>query len=132
MNCSATVMPKRKPEQAAAKSNAQQPCAPSSRWISEAVEGKGMSGEIVEQMIRSRSVALIPAFSRAWREACTERVEVVSWGAAWRRSRMPVRSVIHWSEVSTIFSRSALVITFSGKAEPVPSTPATHIETPEN
>jgi hypothetical protein len=44
---------------------------------------------------------------------------------------MPVRSVIHWSEVSTNFSKSALVMTFAGKAEPVPSTPATHIESPE-
>ena len=34
--------------------------------------------------------------------------------------RMPVRSVIHSSVVSTIFSRSALVRTFSGAYEPVP------------
>ena len=37
-----------------------------------------------------------------------------------RRSLMPVRVVIHSSEVSTIFSRSALVRIFSGTYEPTP------------
>ena len=37
-----------------------------------------------------------------------------------RRSRMPVRDVIHSSEVSTMRSISALVSTFSGIAAPVP------------
>src|SRR5208337_3465150 len=45
---------------------------------------------------------------------------------------MPVRSVIHWSDVSTIFSRSKLVSTFSGSSEPVPNIPtASSIETPQ-
>ena len=34
---------------------------------------------------------------------------------AMRRSLMPVRSVIHASDVSTIFSRSKLVRTISGR-----------------
>ena len=38
-----------------------------------------------------------------------------------RRSRIPVRSTIHSSFVSTISSRSALVKTRSGKATPVPT-----------
>ena len=40
--------------------------------------------------------------------------EVYSSGAAMRRSTMPVRSIIHSWEVSTIFSRSALVRRRSG------------------
>ena len=39
---------------------------------------------------------------------------VVSFAAATRRSRMPVRVTIHSSEVSTIRSRSALVSTWAG------------------
>ena len=37
-----------------------------------------------------------------------------------RRSRMPVRVTIHSSDVSTIFSNSALVRIRSGTYEPVP------------
>ena len=39
---------------------------------------------------------------------------VVSWAAATRRSRMPVRDTIHSSLVSTIRSRSLLVRTWAG------------------
>ncbi len=45
-------------------------------------------------------------------------------GSVKRRSRIPVRSVIHWSLVSTILSRSELARTFSGKDMPVPVMPA--------
>src|SRR3954468_16731715 len=48
--------------------------------------------------------------------------EVNSFSAAMRRSLIPVRERIHSSEVSTIFSNSALVRTRSGKYEPVPMT----------
>src|SRR5580765_7314312 len=41
-----------------------------------------------------------------------------------RRSRMPVRSRIHSSEVSTILARSALLSTRSGTYMPVPTTAA--------
>ena len=33
---------------------------------------------------------------------------------------MPVRSTIHWSEVSRVFSNSAFVTTRSGTADPEP------------
>jgi hypothetical protein len=95
-----------------------------------AVEGSGLFGEMVEQMIKSSCWGVIPAISSALREACTESVDVVSCGAAWRRSLIPVRSVIHWSEVSTIFSRSWLVITFFGSVDPVPKTPERCIHAP--
>ena len=89
-----------------------------------------MSGEMVEQIIRSKSRGPMPAISRARREAKTESEEVVSSLDAWRRSLMPVRSVIHWSEVSTSFSRSALVTTLAGSAAPVPSIVAEGMSTP--
>ena len=51
----------------------------------------------------------MPAVRMARIEATAAIDAVVSWAAATRRSRMPVRVRIHSSEVSTIFSRSALV-----------------------
>ena len=55
------------------------------------------------------------ATSDLGKEAALAAIEaVVSWAAATRRSRMPVRWTIHSSLVSTIFSRSALVRTWLG------------------
>jgi len=71
-------------------------------------------------MIRSSSSALIPAISRARREASTAKVEVYWPSAAIRRCLIPVLVVIHSSLVSTIRSRSRLVSIFSGREEPVP------------
>ena len=73
-----------------------------------------MSGVMVATMIRSISAAVTPAAAIARRAASSAMSEVVSAGPAIRRSRMPVRVVIHSSEVSTMRSRSALVITRSG------------------
>src|SRR5918994_1512692 len=70
--------------------------------------------------MRSISSAVRPAVSSAWRAAVTEREVVLSSGPTMRRSLMPVRLVIHSSEVSTIRSRSALVSTRSGTAMPQP------------
>src|SRR5215207_8941093 len=70
--------------------------------------------------MRSMSSAVRPAVSRAWRAAVTDREVVLSSGPTIRRSLMPVRLVIHSSEVSTIRSRSALVSTRSGTAMPQP------------
>src|ERR1022692_3535983 len=79
-----------------------------------------MSGVILATMIRSICAAITPAISIARRAALAARSEVNSFAAAMRRSLMPVRVVIHSSEVSTIFSRSALVRIFSGTYEPTP------------
>ena len=73
-----------------------------------------MSGVMVATMIRSISAAVTPAAVIARRAASNAMSEVVSLAAAIRRSRIPVRLVIQSSEVSTIRSRSALVITRSG------------------
>ena len=56
----------------------------------------------------------MPAVRIARSEATAAIDAVVSWAAATRRSRMPVRDTIHSSEVSTIRSRSALVRTWLG------------------
>ncbi len=79
-----------------------------------------MSGETVPTMITSRSSGRVFAISSARIAAFGAMSEVTSPGAAIRRSLMPVRSVIHSSDVSTIFSRSLLVRTFSGTYDPVP------------
>jgi hypothetical protein len=74
-----------------------------------------MSGVIVATTIRSICSALTPAFCMARSAACAAKSEVNSFLAASRRSRMPVRVVIHSSEVSTSFSRSELVRILAGK-----------------
>jgi len=61
------------------------------------------------------SAALRPAASSAGRAAATARSEVNSPSAAMRRSRMPVRSTIHSSLVSSRAARSALVSTRAGR-----------------
>src|SRR5437762_8380955 len=68
-----------------------------------------------------------PAASMAACPAAADMVAVLStgeWGAGpqltTRRSLMPVRSVIHWSLVSKTFSRSTLLTTTSGTAQPIP------------
>jgi hypothetical protein len=73
-----------------------------------------MSGVTVATMIRSISSGETPRRSRAMRAARAARSLVAVPGSTTWRSRIPVRVRIHSSEVSTIFSRSALVITRLG------------------
>src|SRR4051812_41387425 len=70
--------------------------------------------------IRSMSPGTRPAFLIAAAAAATARLDVVSPSSAMRRSLMPVRSVIHSSDVSMRCSRSALVRVPSGRAVPHP------------
>src|SRR4030065_747412 len=86
----------------------------------QAAEGKGISPVTVATKMTSICSGLIPAAFRAFQAAWVAKVEAVVFSSAIRRSLIPGRSTIHWSEVSTIFSRSELVNTFSGTAEPVP------------
>ena len=86
-----------------------------------AVLGMNMSGVMVrddDQVNLLRGDARV--FDRRHFAAFAARSLVNSPSAAMRRSRMPVREVIHSSEVSTIFSSSALVSTLSGRYLPVP------------
>src|SRR5271169_2809350 len=83
--------------------------------------GNTRSGVVVPTQMRSMSAALTCAAAMARRAACSARSVVVSPSlATWRRS-IPVRERIHSSLVSTNFSRSALVSTFSGRKLPVPA-----------
>ena len=88
------------------------------RW---AVAGIGMSGVTVARTIRCTSSGATPAASIACRPASMAKGDNVSSSPATRRSLIPLRVRIHSSEVSTIFSRSALVSTPSGTAEPTPA-----------
>jgi len=114
MKESAVASPYMKLVQAASMSHATAPGASSSSWMRHAIEGKGPSGDEVPTRIMSRSLALMPAESSAARAAFVASSSVVVPGSAICRVRMPVRSVIHLSDVSIIFSRSKLLITFSG------------------
>ena len=69
------------------------------------------------------SAASTPASSSAARAAGSAMSVSASSSAAIRRSRIPVRSRIHSSEVSTISASSSFVITFSGTWTPRPVIP---------
>src|SRR5262245_56867906 len=85
------------------------------------VRGRGCSGVAVATIIRSISAGVRPARLIAAAAALVPRLAVVSSGPATRRSRIPVRSTIHSSLVSTRASRSALVRRPSGSAVPQPT-----------
>ena len=89
--------------------------APSLRWTRQAVAGKNMvrrgRGDQDEVHVARVDASVSAARQTRRRQAMSL---VCSPSAAMRRSLMPVREVIHSSLVSTIFSRSALVITRSG------------------
>ena len=70
---------------------------------------------------RSISSSDRPALATAALAALAARSEAFSLSSMIRRSRIPVRAVIHSSLVSTIFSRSKLVNTRSGTVVPMPS-----------
>lgn len=74
-----------------------------------------VSGVMVPTMMRSISAASIPAFSSAFLAAPVARSEVFSPSAAMCLDLIPVRVVIHSSVVSTMLSRSLLVMTLSGR-----------------
>ena len=80
-----------------------------------------MSGVSVPTTTMSSSAGSTPASSSAFRAASTQRSEFAVRGSAMWRDRIPVRSVIHASFVSTIFSRSRLVNTFGGAYIPSPT-----------
>jgi hypothetical protein len=88
---------------------------PRSACTSTAVAGKVLSGVEVASTIKSIDCASTPAAASAARAAASAMSEVVSPFAAMCRSRIPVRCVIHSSEVSTIRDNSALVRTRLGR-----------------
>ncbi len=65
-------------------------------------------------MTRPMSSGARPASSSAARAATIPRSDELRPGSATRRSLIPVRCVIHASEVSSTALRSSLVTTFPG------------------
>src|SRR5215469_16885530 len=106
------------PEQAAERSNPQAPFAPILSCTRQAVAGNIMSGVTVATMITSTSLAAMPRFFRQHFAASTARSLVATPLSTRCRSRIPVRSTIHLSFVSTIFSRSAFVSSRGGTYVP--------------
>src|ERR1051325_7452348 len=109
------------PEHAASRSKAAAFRAPIFCCTRHAVEGNGMSGVMVATRMGSSCSPVTPAIFIARCAAFVAKSEVNSSAEASRRSLMPVREVIHSSDVSTIFSRSKFVNTFAGKYEPTPA-----------
>ena len=104
----------KKPEQAAPRSKPHAWGAPIFSCTRQAVAGNGISGLTVATMMTSTASAEMPRSARHSRAASAARSLVATPGSTRWRSRMPVRSTIHSSEVSTIVSRSALVSTRGG------------------
>ena len=88
---------------------------PSPAWIATALAGNVLSGVEVASTTRSIDWASTPAAASAACAALMPMAEVVSPSAAIRRSRIPVRWVIHSSVVSTMRERSELVTTRLGR-----------------
>src|SRR3984957_8984850 len=86
-----------------------------------AVAGKAWSGVLVARMTASTSEGSALAWASASRAAAVPMKAAVSNGAAKWRWRMPVRSRIHSSVVSTVRDRSSLVTIRSGKEPPTPA-----------
>ena len=104
-----------KPEHAAFISKQAAFFAPILSWIMQEVAGNAMSGVMVAVMIRSMSSGVSPASLIASLAASTPRSLVATSLEAMRLSLIPVREVIHSSEVSTIFARSLFVNFFGGR-----------------
>ena len=115
-NLAPVVRAKMNPEQAALRSYPHEFTAPTLWAMRLAVEGKCMSAVTVATIMRSISAASIPRFSHNVLTASAPISDVALVGSfRIRRSSIPVRVRIHSSLVSTIFSKSALERTSSGK-----------------
>ena len=83
-------------------------------------------------IIKSKSLGFIPARSKAICEALKAKPEAPTPFLAILLSLIPVRAVIHSSEVSTIFSKSELSRRLDGKYLPNPAILADFINSPIN
>jgi hypothetical protein len=102
------------PVQPASRSYAAASGAPSSSASKALDVGNIMSGVTVAQTRKSMSFGSSSACASAVRAAGSARSVSASSGAAMRRSRIPVRSMIHSSDVLTIVDSSSLLSTRSG------------------
>ncbi len=110
-----------KPLQAVSTLNAGAPRHPSRACSSAPQLGNTMSGVVVPKAMKSTSAGRDARGIQGARAARSARSTVVSPLAAMCRRSIPVRSRIHSSLVSIIFSRSKFVRTFSGRYDPVPA-----------
>ena len=105
-----------KPAQAAAMSKPKPVVTPSAACTRSAVAGNAWSGVLVARMIASTSRRLRRRHPQARRAPPRSPMKAaVSCGAAMWRWRMPVRSRIHSSDVSTVRASSSLLTTRSGR-----------------
>ena len=117
----AVTRPYKNPVQAAFISKQAAFFAPIFDWTKHAVEGSGISGVTVATMRSSTSSGFNFASSSAFMAASAARALEGVPGFAILRFFMPVRVVIHSSDVSTIFSSSSFVRTCFGTYMPKPS-----------
>ena len=94
--------------------------APSLSAMIAAVDGNAMSGVTVATISRSTSLPSTPACASASRAAGSATSDSASSFDAIRRSRIPVRSKIHSSDVSTYCASSSFVTMRSGTLQPRP------------
>jgi len=99
---------------AAPTSNAAAFLAPRIAWRSHAWEGSSRSGEQVATTTACTSSAVSSVSARTCSAAALAMQAFDSSAPATRRSRIPVRSRIHWSDVSSIFENSSFVSTRFG------------------
>ena len=111
----AVVMAYIKPAHTACTSNAGQPSMPNLCCTMVAVAGNCISGVAVATIIKSISCAGTLASSNAFKAACTAKSLVFSLSAAKWRALMPVRVVIHSSDVSIRFAKSSLLTRLAGR-----------------
>jgi hypothetical protein len=91
---SAVDNPYKNPEQEADRSNAMTVLAPNSRCTWHAVEGKTLSGDVVETRIASTEEEVNPAASQARCPAAAAKSEEACPGSAQCLLRIPVNAVI--------------------------------------
>ena len=88
--------------------------SPSMRCRNTPLPGKKWSGLVVAKMMQSRSLACRPARASAILVASAASVEHIVPGSTQCRCRMPVRWVIHSSDVSISVASSSFVTTRGG------------------
>mmetsp|Transcript_21129 Transcript_21129/g.42299 ORF Transcript_21129/g.42299 Transcript_21129/m.42299 type:complete len:307 (+) Transcript_21129:543-1463(+) len=121
-NCPAVTVAKRNPLHAAVRSKATQFVVAPIAAATLVASPKRSSGLEVATMTRSTSLPLRPLAASAAAAASAARFLMPTPPSFVRMRRwlMPVRVAIHSSEVSTTDSRSELVTTVAGAADPVP------------
>ena len=118
-NCPAVTMPNKKPLQAAVRSNPMALEQPRFSAMEVASPNKS-SDEEVAHITKSISAGSIPDISNACCPASLANDLMLSSCCKTCRLEIPVLDLIHSSDVSTTFSKSSLLMTVAGAADPMP------------